>query len=84
MLNNLKYLKNLFAISFTLLILSIIIKYNSQTLIDGLLYLNIKLPMIGKLTETENIKLYSAILMLISGILLFIFGFKINKMEDKK
>lgn len=84
MLNNLKFLKNLFAIFFSLLVVSILIKYNDEILISSLEYINFSKSIISLLKEGQNIKLYMSILIMLNGLSLFIVGLKINKMENKK
>ena len=83
MLNNLKLLKNLFALFFAFLILSILIRYNESLLINTFNYLNLGEPFIQKIQENNLIPIYASIFMTINGFVLFLVGFRINKLEKE-
>ena len=83
MLNNLKVLKNIFALVFAFLVMSIIIRYNENLLLDMLNYINLSEALIKTIEEKSIIPLISSISMTINGLILFLIGFRINKLEKE-
>lgn len=83
MLNNLKLLKNLFALVFAFLVVSIVIRYNENSLLDTFNYLNLGEALIQSIREKHLIPIGASISMTINGLLLFLIGFRINKLEKE-
>lgn len=83
MFNNLKLLKNLFALVFAFLVVSIVIRYNESLLLDTFNYLNLAEDLIEKIHEKHLILIGASISMTINGLLLFLIGFRINKLEKE-
>ena len=83
MIDNLKLLKNLFALVFAFLIISIVIRYNESSLLNTLNYLNLGEAIIQWIHEKHLIPIGASISMTINGLMLFLIGFKINKIEKE-
>ena len=84
MFNNIKILQNLFAISFAILGGGLLIRYNVDMMISFINYINMEnLLQSNDYSEPKIIQIYGSIQTLLGGLLLAIFGFRINKLEKK-
>lgn len=82
MLNNIKTLRNLFSISFAILGGGLLIRYNVDSMVSFINYINMEsLLKWNEYSESKIIQIYGSIQTLLGGLLLAIFGFRINKLE---